>query len=300
GELAQGARDPARHRHPAGSRHHESQDAEAERDASFRVDLLGVVVLRDDDLDEPGQTAHRHRDGPAEIPRSLVLEFERGLLLHGGASEGRAGQLGIDDLGPRRPRAATADQDGPLAGRNEDPPVLGNAQVFQRAGQSVEQEVDREHAPNVALGIEQRRRARDAETSAGVELVGLRPHQVTLRHRGLEVRALRGPVAVVVHSADRLTRPVGEDSILLQSDPRADWLRDPGETDNDGTGEPGEQDDEPDERKRERRTAARTTGGSYRSSSPRYSLTRLASAASGLRARYLSKAARAWAGSFCW
>ena len=166
---------------------------------------------------------------------------------------------------------------------------------------------------------------------------------------------------MVVHSADRLTRPVGEDSILLQSDPRADRkavigedvapvvalgteevigaaavahpahvlvraqhgqreslerfgivgielallgeqdtephgglgvlqraigvgrgqpyrlqhrgveqgtragsLRDPGETADDGTGEPGEQDDEPDERKRERRTAARTESKRHR------------------------------------
>jgi len=359
--------------------------------------LLGVVALRHDDLDEPVQITDAQRDGTAEIARSLVLEFERGLLLERGPLHRRAGQLGIDDLDAGRPRAPPAHQDGPLARRDEHTPVLRDLQVLERAGQPIEREVDGEDAPDVAAGVEERRRARDAEAAAGVELVGLRPHHVTLRRRGAEVRTLRRPVPVVVHPAYRLAASVGEDSILHQSDPLADrkavihehvaavvalgadevigatavtdpahvrvraqerqrkalerpgvvgielallseqWaqphgglgvlqravgvrsreprrlqhrgveqgtrapsLLEPGEAADECTGEPGQENDEPDESKRERRTAARAAGGSYRSNSTRYSFTRLASAASGLSARYFSKAALARAGSFCW
>ena len=208
-------------RDAADERDAEGEGAEEHVQPRLGVDLLGVVALGHHDLHQPLQIADGERHRPPQVALVVVVELERHVPLERRPPRGGRRQLGVDDLGPRGAGAAAADQHGPLPGGDEHAPARRDLQVFEGAGQPVEREVHGEDAAHAAGGVEQRRRAGDAEAAAGVELVGLRPRHVAARLGRAEVRSLRRPVLVVVGTPHRLPPAVGQEAVLLEADATA-------------------------------------------------------------------------------
>src|SRR4029434_10775314 len=114
--------------------------------------------------------------------------------------------------------AFVPDQQGALSRRDEYAPARRHLQVFECGGQPGKDAIAGEDAPHASQQVEDGRRTRDAEATAGVELVRLRPHGCAPGFGCPEVRSLGRTVAVVVRPADRLAAAVGEDTVLLEPD----------------------------------------------------------------------------------
>ena len=202
GEVAQGSRDPARGQETAAEGEGEGQQPERGGAPRLPIDGVGVVALGHHHLHEPAEVAHLEGHGSAQVRIGSVGELELRLPIGIDVAGGAAHQVRVHAVlgGRARPRFP-AQQQGALPGGEEHAAARRHVEGAEEAPEAVQREVHREHAAHLAPRVENGGGAGDPEAAPCVELVGLRPDQLARALGRREVRALAGPVAVVVGPA---------------------------------------------------------------------------------------------------